>query len=300
MKLSLMLLNLTHSLFMGENFQPKDSVKKEDYENLLAMVSNAGYKAVDLADLELRFFGAEQTKAMLDKYGLECASVILFEDYGTMNPQKQKEVLIHTKEVIDGTQLLGCTTLMLVSIGSGTVQTKDEMRQGIITNFSALMDYAKERNVQICVEDFPSIQIPMCTISDMDLLLENVEGLKLVYDNGNMLVEGEDPIQYFQRYKDKIGYYHVKEVYVVDEEKALAYGGGKHPIGDRMRDGRYMIPSLHGKGILDLKGLFTAMKSEGYNGYFSVEYAPGPEDEKNHKKNIVETRLLLEQLIEEA
>ena len=300
MKLSLMLLNLTHSLFMGEGFCPKENVNPEEYENLLSMVSKAGYKAVDLADLEFRYFGADMVKRLLDKYGLTCASIILFENYGTLDKKSQEIVQNHTKEVIDAAYTVGCTTMMLVPMAFGSTQPREEMQQGIIENLSALMPYAREKGVQICVEDFPSTQVPMCSTQDMDLLLEQVEGLKVVYDNGNMLVEGEDPMEYFYRYKDRIGYYHVKEVYIVDEEKALAYGGGNRPVGDRMRDGRYMIPSLHGKGILDIRGLFAAMKAENYEGYFSVEYAPGPEDGRDHAKNILETRYLLEQLLEEV
>lgn len=300
MKLSLMLLNLTHSLFMGENFQLRTKVDVAEYEEILAMVSEAGYKAVDLADLELRYFGADRVKLLLDKYDLTCASVILFENYGTLDNTTQEEVRKHTREVIDGVQTLGCHTLMLVPMAFGTIQSREETQRGIVENLNSLIPYAKERGIQICGEDFPSTEVPMCSVQDMDYLFESIEGLKLVYDNGNMLIEGEDPMAYFHRYKDKIGYYHIKEVYFVDENQAMAYGGMVRPMGDRTRDGRYMIPSLHGKGILDIKGLFAAMKAENYNGYFSVEYAPGPEDEKDHKKNIIETRLLLEQLVEEA
>lgn len=300
MKLSLMLLSLTFPLFMDPGFVPKKDADIKEYEKLLKMVSKAGYKAVDITNQELDFWGADRVKELLDKYDLKCSSIILFENFAALKEEIKKEVQNHSKKIIDDAVEMDCKILMVVQMGYNPGQTKKEMQKGIIDSFTLLCSYAKDKNVYICAEDFPSLDIPMCSVKDIDVLMEQVEGLRLVYDNGNMLVEGEDPMAYYERYKDRIGYYHVKEVFVVEKEQLQIFTNQGYYLGDKMYDGKYMLPTIHGKGILDIKGLLHRLKEEHYEGYISVEYSVGPLDDNNHEKNIVETKALFEMYLNEA
>lgn len=295
MKLSLMLLNLEFPVFMNPDFSPKANPDFEAYEAVFKMAADAGYRAVDIASMEFNAFGAETIKGLLDKYHLECASVILFDNYTCSGEDERQQMLERAKKLIDGMTVVGSKVLMLVA-GGPAGDDRQALQQALVQNLTEVCAYAVENHICPCAEDFPSTQVPMCSIADVDYLLDHVPGLKLVYDNGNMLVEGEDPVKYFEHFKDRIGYYHVKEVWIADEELATKLGGGR-PVGDKMADGRYMIPTLHGKGILDLKGLMDLMKREQYTGYMSVEYAPGPTDEKSHLENVIAARELLEKYI---
>lgn len=300
MKLSLMLLNLTFPIFMGADFTFKSHVDIEEYESVLKMAADAGYEAVDLSSREFELFGAEAVKALLDKYALKCASIILFENYTCMQPEQQSRIIEHSKQIVDAAVVVDCPVLMLVAMGIQPGQEREENQKGLVENFKKVCAYAEDKGVQVCAEDFPSIEVPMCSRTDMDLLLDSVKGLKLVYDNGNMLVAGEDPAAYFEHFKEKIGYYHVKEVRIVEAEEAIRLVGRQRPAGDLMQDGRFMVPTLHGKGILELSELMKWMKEAGYRGYMSVEYAPGPGDSRNHLENIVAAKELLEGFIAEA
>ena len=299
MKLSLMLLNLEFPVFMNPDFSPKTNPNVEDYEAVFKLAADAGYKAVDLATMEFKSFGADVIKGCLDKYNLKCASVIMFDDFAVTDAQRRTEVIARGKQIIDDLVKIDCHVLMLVIDGRYANGDRQTMQQAMVENLKEICAYAVERQVCPCVEDFPSTQVPMCATKDLDYLLAHVPGLKLVYDNGNMLVEGEDPKEYFEHFKERIGYYHVKEVWIADEKRAMELGGGR-PVGDKMADGRYMVPTLHGKGILDLKGLMGLMKREHYIGHMSVEYAPGPTDSKNHLENVIAARVLLENYIIEG
>ncbi len=300
MKLSLMLLNLTFSIFMGPDYRPKENADIGDYEAVLKMAADAGYEAVDLSVMEFQLFGAKKVKELLDKYGLKCASIIQFENYTCADEALCPGIVARGKSIVDAAVVVECPVIMLVAMGVHGGQSREECQKGLIKNMTEMCAYAAGKNIQICVEDFPSTQIPMCSTEELDMLLNNVEGLKLVYDNGNMLVAGEDPVEYFEHFKDRIGYYHVKEVSIMDAPVAKEGDAPMHLLGDEMYDGRRMIPELHGNGILDLAGLMKLMKGVGYTGYMSVEYAPKNEEKLHHMENIVAARVLLEDLIKNA
>ncbi len=300
MKLSLMLLNLAFPIFMGPDYRPKAQADIEEYEAVYKMAAEAGYEAVDISTMEFNVFGAKKVKELLDKYNLTCASIIHFDNYTCKDKTLRNDLMAKGKFVVDSAATVGCPVLMLVAMGMHPGQTRVECQEGLVENLSELCAYAADRGVQVCVEDFPSTEIPMCSIKEMDYLFAHVPGLKLVYDNGNMLVAGEEPVEYFHHFKECIGYYHVKEVSIAQVPEDADPNVPMHLVGDKMWDGRLLVPELHGKGILDIGGLMKLMKDTGYTGYMSVEYAPKHEEKLHHMENIVEARVFLEELIARA
>lgn len=290
MQLSLMLINLLTEIFMDENFVPRENPDIHAYEKVLGLAHDAGYKAVDITDMESVAFGAEKVKKLLDRYGLACGSVILFENYTCLDKKEQMRVREHTMRAIDNTEKIGCSTMMIVAAGAQQGLDKDELRQGLVENLSAAVAYAADKNITICIEDFPSREVPMCAGDDIEYLLGHAEGLMLTYDTANMLVEGEEPLAYYQRFKDRIGYCHLKDVRITD-------GTEKEMFGDTLCDGRKMITTYHGKGIIDFKSIIKCLEEDRYQGYLSVEYAKDGEEE-NLLQILTDEREYLEQLME--
>ena len=265
MKLSLMTINLSLPLLLDEQFRPREAPDKGAYEAILQHAQAAGFDAVDLSGGDLEAFGAETVAELLKKYRLKCASVIQFGSCTSTDPEVIAANAQSVEKLIDGCVTLGCKVLMLVAGWPAPGQSREEMFHGLCANLQKAVALAGDR-VRVCVEDFPSTEIPMSASADVRRLLEAVPGLGLVYDSANMLTEGEDPIGYFHAFTDRIAYYHLKDVRITPE-------GG---FGDRMRDGRYMVTTQHGRGVIDWKALGRMLGLIQYEGYLSVEYAQDP------------------------
>ena len=265
-----MTLNITRSIFLDEQFRPRPQADLQAFEQVLKLCRDAGYRAVDLTDRESVCFGAEGVGRLLEQYGLVCASVILFEQYTCPEGPLRERVMDHTYKALDDAAAIGCRTVMLVSAGVYPGMSRREHLQALGETLSLAADYGKRLGVTVCVEDFPSTQIPLCAIEDMDALFDRAKGLGLVYDTANMLAVGEDPRGYYEHFKDRICYCHLKDVRL---EAASA------PVGDTIHDGRKMITTRHGHGIIDLEAVIGWLAADGYDGYLSVEYAPDGETE---------------------
>lgn len=282
MDLSLMLLNPIFPVFMNPDFTPKSEVNPAEYEVMLKLASDAGYSAVDLSNMEFERFGADTVKRLLEKYGLTCSSVIYFDRYTVSDPA----ILPRTQAIIDATAAIGCKTLMLVAGFPDASTSREVMRENLIANLREAVQYAADKGVTVCIEDFPSTVVPMSAAADVDALLDGVPGLRLVYDSANMLVMGEEPLSYHDHFADRIGYYHLKDVIITDD-----------PSGDAMHNGKYLLAVQTGTGIMDFPAILSKAKANGYSGYLSVEYAPRGEEWQHHLENVTAARELLEQAL---
>lgn len=291
MELSLMVINLTFPILLDKEFLPNNSADIEAYEKVLKLAHDTGYKAVDLLGLDYQIFGVEKVKELLKKYEIECASIILFENYTCIDEREADRVRNYTNRLIDAAAIVKCPVMMLVALKPESGLTRSELQRGLVKNLAAAAEYAKNNEVTICIEDFPSLEIPMCSKKDIKYLLKHVKGIKLVYDSANMMVENETPQDYFENFKDVIGYYHMKDVRIADSTELF---------GDVMHDRKKMVATLHGKGIIDFKNMIKWIKGSGYKGYLSVEYAPDHSETFDVEKNLVEARELLENYILEA
>ena len=265
MKLSLMTINLTRSILLDERYQPRPDPDAGAYEDILRRAKAAGFQGVDLTGNELLVFGPERVAALLEAKGLRCASVIHFDNYTSLDPEETAAVAERTRRIIDGCALLGTKVLMLVAGWPTPGASREALFEGLCANLRPAVAYAGDR-LRVCVEDFPSTELPMSAAADMGRLLEAVPGLGLVYDSANMLTEGEDPMGYFHRFARSIAYYHLKDVRLSDTAD----------YGDRLRDGRRMITTVHGGGVIDFAALGGLLGFMEYEGFLSLEYAPDP------------------------
>lgn len=112
----------------------------------------------------------------------------------------------------------------------------------------------EEKGVTVVIEDAPQREFPMCSEAELRYLLEAVPGLKLVYDSGNMLHAGEDPVEYYDHLAQYVAHGHLKEM-------------GKAPDGTLME-------WRHGEGIVDFNTLFAHMRQNDFGGYLAIELPP--------------------------
>ena len=170
-------------------------ITKTDFEGALKAAAEMGYAMVETAGL----FGnsPENVKAMADHYGLEICST----------HTGPREIFSHFEETIDMHKKLGCKNIIIPGA-----------------------DYYNKEAVTFTVDSF-NRYIPMIEAEGMKLLYHNHHKELLPNLDGQIAMEefatrsnvgfevdvfwvlnaGYDPLAYIEKYKDRIGFIHLKD-----------------------------------------------------------------------------------------
>ncbi|MBR4470544.1 MAG: sugar phosphate isomerase/epimerase [Erysipelotrichaceae bacterium] len=144
---------------------------------------------------------------------------------------------------------------------------RQETIQRLIEGFKATVAEGKRRELEVAFETTPHDEICLSSAEDCKTVLDNVEGLKLIYDTANMLPSGEDPYSYYEKLKDYIVHVHLKDV-LLTKAKPESYSWSEFT-----KDGRKMNCCIWGQGEIDLRRIYDRMIEDGYEGTFAIEYS---------------------------
>ena len=142
---------------------------------------------------------------------------------------------------------------------------RDKVRELMITGYTAAVKIGKKFDIQVCFETTPQDDICLSGTDDCKYVLEHVEGLKLVFDAANMLPHGDTTLGAYEVLKEYIVYVHLKEV-------KLRFGKKSFMDKEMTADGREMVPSVHGTGVIPLRKLVARMEADQYDGVYAIEY----------------------------
>ena len=243
---------------------------KRTYDGLLSDVKAAGYVGTDMFAYETMIFGEDFVKEKLAANELVAASYIYFDKFATSHDNFEKECLQNAKRAAETAKKLGAKVLMLVPSAHEGIEefAPSEIRKNLIANFTPVTAYAKTLVEHVVVEDTPDLRLCFCKAREVEEVLDSVPGLELVYDSGNMILDGEDPIEYIDSFIGKIGHVHIKDM-EKDEDRP-------RNMGECMRDGTPMKAAPTGTGVIGIDKVITKLKDIGYGGGLCVEFA-------NHK-----------------
>lgn len=243
---------------------------KRTYDELLSDVKAAGYVGTDIFSYETMIFGEDFVKERLAANGLVAASYIYFDKFAISSDCFEKECLQNAKRAAETAKKLGAKVLMLVPSAHEGIEklSPDKIRKNLIANFTFVTAYAKTLVEHVVAEDTPDLRLCFCKASEVKEVLDNVTGLELVYDSGNMILDGEKPIEYIDSFIGKIGHVHLKDM-EVDETRSKN-------TGECMRDGTPMKAAPTGAGVIGIDKVLAKLKEIGYDGGLCVELA-------NHK-----------------
>lgn len=222
-------------------------------EDIYCQIRDAGGKYLDISSMDFQYGGEEAVVRAMEASGLPCACYLAFIPAPGITPADNAQAV----EAVEQALRLGARVMMFVP-SDNQEAVASMSRQAVADAFAAVLRpvtaYAAERDVTVVIEDAPHREFPMCSEAELRYLLEAVPGLKLVYDSGNMLFAGEEPIAYYDHLADYTAHAHVKEVC-------------RRPDGS-------LAECRHGEGIVDFKTLFAHMRSHGFDGYMAIELAP--------------------------
>lgn len=235
-------------------------------EGWIEMASSVGlegievYKPFVLPPTEARL---EELVRLIEQTGLE---VSMFTSYANFVAGEMDSEIESVKRDVDWAVTCGTDVVRLTAGGPlGSLSVEEGARRAAQGLLSCL-DYAEERGVHLALEDHP----PFGSRFDEFLrILELADDarLKVNLDTSNPVPVGDDPVRLAKAVAARVVHVHVSDVSSDMEH----------------------VPS--GEGIVDLRAIFTILKSQGYDGWLSSE-AGGPPVKESISRSAANIRRL--------
>lgn len=238
---------------------PNVTCMQGDFETNMCQLASYGYDAVELMTTYPASIHWDGIKRTLDNCGLSPALVCTGElgllGFTISNPDDalRRQSLERIKETIDVASLLG------VGINIGNTKgryvdniPKQEIYARAKEGFQELCDYAKPRNVSICIETGAFVYINFLnTCSEVAQMIQDVgrENLGIMLDLFHLQIEEPDMLEAIRKYGQICQHVH------------LADNNRKYP----------------GAGGFDFCKIINAFRDIGYQQAFSVEVRQVPD-----------------------
>ncbi len=283
---------MTMTLFMRLLFKYQMDHDMEDllegYEEMLDLVRDGGFRWVDVTSWEIGIFGLQTVREQLGKRELQVSSVIHPDRFAAEGEAETIERVEKAKHLIDAAAALGCDVFMPVPQAHPGIENinRELIHERLAAHFRPLVSHAQNYGIHVVIEDTPDLNLKLCSREDVKAVLDSVGGLELVYDSGNMILCGEDPLSYLDPCPGKIGYVHLKDMRPA-------------PVGSMMvdfdKDGKPMSSAPSGTGLIDLPGVVKKLDELGYKGSYSVEFFV--DDDRDYLKSIRRTKAYVDAYI---
>ncbi len=193
MKFSLMTYSLVSKMRSGE-------MKLED---VIAFAENEGFDAIELLMFDFSRPTGE-IKTMLENHQMKISCINAFVDLAVQQEDTHSDNIALCQQIIDKAVELSAPMVMLVPAIPQFIASEEDKQKGLPRIISALQKitpYAESKGVVLTIENYPALQTPFCSVAEVTNILDQVPGLKLTFDYGNMLVAGEDPLKAYEMLK---------------------------------------------------------------------------------------------------
>lgn len=249
MKLSLMTLSMFIRIYYRYHMQQDMDDCIDLYDEMMRTTKDAGFDTVEVTSRETSLLGVNTILSILHRNGLSTGGYMFMDNLSLPSEQ--------VTDAVAAAETLGADTLMLIPSWHTSLagMSRDEIHQIYAHRWINALQIAASKGIQVVVEDTPDQRLHLCKAEDVTSFLDLLPGAELVYDSGNMILAGEDPITYAQRLKDHIAYVHLKDMRIVAANSRGA---------DIALDGRCMSSAKHGNGIIPLKDVITELTNQGY------------------------------------
>lgn len=252
MKLSLMTFIMEYPLLY---FEKDEERRRQNYEEILQGASEAGFQYIDISHPMILAIGADNMEQLLEKYHLQINCLTYLN---VLESEEQLPVVMELAQRFD------CKKMMLVpGIAEGE---KDTIYQKMVNAFRKIVKEAEKYGITCMIEDDPDVRLPMCSTAEMHALFDAVPGLQMVYDTANMLVNGEEPLDYYEEFAEYVRHVHLKDIIVTEQQPE-----GHADLGI---DGRFYMNAPHGKGVIQFDAILDTLQQHGYNDTLAVEFVP--------------------------
>jgi sugar phosphate isomerase/epimerase len=213
-------------------------------------------------DLGLRKRAA--IRQLVQDHGLEISSISAHISLIDADDAARQQHVDFVKGCIDLATDVGTNIVHAISGLPATGVARERAWKWLVESISACIDHAVERGVVFGIEADEIMLV--ASMADLGQLMADLETAKLHvnFDASHSIPMGEDPAEWVKTLNSRIVHVHLKDVRPREPSKKQASLFGI-PV-------EFEYPPL-GKGIIDWKELFGALRQINYSGFLSVEYA---------------------------
>jgi inosose dehydratase len=232
-------------------------------DRVLAEMRDAGMSATELGPEGFLPSDPTQLTAVLDSFGLRCvgqfAPVLLHDE--------DHDPLPDIAAPLDALSACDADVLVLAAAtGSDGYDARpaldDQQWATLLANLDRLGEAAADRGVLAVLH--PHVGTMVETRDEVDRVLGG-SAIQLCLDTGHLLIGGTDPLQLARKVPDRIAHAHLKDV---DAALAARVRAGELSYTEAVRRGMY---TPLGAGDVDIAGIVTALRRNGFDGWFVME-----------------------------
>lgn len=247
------------------------------FEQCISEMALAGYEGTEIGNKYPR--DPKVLKSYLEPRGLSVASA-WFSLYLTSEPYEvTEEAFIKHRDFL---YEMGAKVIVVSEQGNSIqgkldkalfkekpVFTEEEWKL-MIEGLEKLGKLAHEKDMEIVYHHHMGTGVQ--TTEEIDELMErtNKDNVSLLFDTGHLVVSGEDPIEIFKKYEDRIKHIHFKDV---RQEITEAVDKDNQCFLDGVRKGMFTVP---GDGVIDFEPILNLIYQSNYSGWIVVEAEQDP------------------------
>jgi len=232
-------------------------------QRVLAEMRDVGLAATELGPEGFLPSDPDELTALLDSFGLSCVGTfvpVLLHDAG-------HDPLPDIAAPLEALVACGANVLVLAAAtGTDGYDSRpildDDQWAILLDNLDRLAAAAAEKGVLAVLHPHAGTMVE--TRSEVDRVLTGSE-IKLCLDTGHLLIGGTDPLQLARAVPGRIAHAHLKDV---DAALAARVQTGELTYTEAVREGMY---TRLGGGDVDIAGIVTALRSNGFDGWFVME-----------------------------
>ena len=255
--------------FMSLQIMQEIREGKMTFAEMFTRAKAAGFAAYDASDHDREWATPEEVVKLCRENGLEIADYIHWLHMASPDEETVQAAVASGKQAVHTALAHGTKMLMIVE----SIHEEDILKMGREAAIASMarvlkevVEYAAQYDVTVMVEDFGNAVLPMATSDQIRLLLEGAPGLKLILDTGNMLAQGQSPVEFTEQLIDYAVHVHLKDIEFPAQPTTEDY--------DFDSKGRYMCEAHHGEGEVDFAAIFAMLKEKNFRGFATVEYTP--------------------------
>ena len=211
-------------------------------ENISFAEAAARIREIGYTGADVRVLQKPEELRTLDSLGFAHSCAIADIDFSTGDQPDMEDIALNFMKMHDYERLLLVPGLMAPD---ATAEDRAAARQRIV----AFAEKAAHQGIQVLLEDYDNPRSLCFNIERLDSLFALSDKLGHVYDTGNYLFAGDDALEAYGRFRDRIGHVHLKDRAAPDDMRCVPAGSGCIPIADIVRD----------------------LRATGYTGWLTVE-----------------------------
>jgi len=232
-------------------------------EQVLAEMREVGLTATELGPDGFLPSDPEELTATLGSNGLRCVGIFV----PVVLHDTDHDPLADIEGPLDAVITSQGDVLVLAAAtgadGYDSRPTLDDRQWAtLLANLDRLAAAAADRGVLAVLH--PHVGTMVETRSDVDRVLHGAN-IKLCLDTGHLLIGGTDPLALTLQVPDRVAHAHLKDV---DAALAARVQAGELTYTEAVRAGMY---TPLGAGDVDIAGIVTALRANGFDGWFVME-----------------------------